>query len=147
MTYSRTNYLWGCYRKSRDRKLTGTLSGSMFYACATGICAISTLVGPFHRKWCQSRDWPEEASPDRKYVLRIWRNRYCWSSEQTKHDATCTAETVSRQNMTLQVLLKQWVNDVTGTAETVSRRKMMLQVLLKQWVDEIWRYRYCWNSE
>jgi hypothetical protein len=48
--YQWCNYLWGCYRKSRDRKLTGTLSGSMFYACANGICAISTLVGPFHRK-------------------------------------------------------------------------------------------------
>ena len=61
----------GCYRKSRDRKVTGTMSGSMFYACATGSCAISVLVGHFHRKWRQSRDRPEEASPDRKYVLRM----------------------------------------------------------------------------
>jgi hypothetical protein len=37
----------GCYRKSRDRKVTGTMSGSMFYACATGSCAISVLVGIF----------------------------------------------------------------------------------------------------
>ena len=27
-----------------------TLSGSMFCVCATGSCAISALVGPFHRK-------------------------------------------------------------------------------------------------
>ena len=27
------------------------LSGSMFCACATGSCAIYTLVGPFDRKW------------------------------------------------------------------------------------------------
>jgi hypothetical protein len=33
-----------------------TMSGSMFCACATGNCAISALVGPFDRKWRQSRD-------------------------------------------------------------------------------------------
>ena len=27
------------------------LFGSMLCACATGTCAISALVGPFHRKW------------------------------------------------------------------------------------------------
>lgn len=33
-----------------------TLTGSMLCACATRRCAISALVGPFHRKWRQSRD-------------------------------------------------------------------------------------------
>jgi len=60
---------WWCYRKSRDRKwrdrkwpwpevtLTGSHvtesapTGNMLCACATGSCAISALVGPFHRKW------------------------------------------------------------------------------------------------
>ena len=32
------------------------LSGSMFCAYATGSCPISALVGPFDRKWRQSRD-------------------------------------------------------------------------------------------
>jgi hypothetical protein len=51
------------YRKSRDRKWhqsrdrkwrqSRVMSGSMFCACATGSCVISTLVGPFDRK-CQS---------------------------------------------------------------------------------------------
>jgi hypothetical protein len=63
----------GCYRKSlgrkwrqscdqkwhqsRDRKWRQprSPSGSMFCACATGSCAISTLLGPFDRKW----PWPE----------------------------------------------------------------------------------------
>ena len=35
------------------RLLEEVLSGSMFCACTTGSCAISTLVGPFDWKWHQ----------------------------------------------------------------------------------------------
>jgi len=49
---------WGWSdRKSRDRKwpwpevTESAPTGSVFCACATGSCAISALVGPFHRKW------------------------------------------------------------------------------------------------
>jgi hypothetical protein len=64
--------LWGATGNKRDRKWrdqkwrqshdqtwhqSRTLSGSMFCACATGSGAISALVGPFDRKWRQSRDW------------------------------------------------------------------------------------------
>jgi hypothetical protein len=71
-------------RKSRDRKWrqTRALSGRMFCACATGSCAISTLVGPFDRKW-RSHVTGSDVShvtgsnPVRKYVLRMhnWKLR------------------------------------------------------------------------
>jgi hypothetical protein len=43
--------------ESRDRKWHQSVSGSMLCTCATGSCATSALVGPFDRKWRQSRDW------------------------------------------------------------------------------------------
>jgi hypothetical protein len=71
-------------RKSRDRKWrqSRALSGRMFCACATGSCAISTLVGPFDRKW-RSHVTGSDVShvtgsnPVRKYVLRMhnWKLR------------------------------------------------------------------------
>ena len=61
------------WHQSRDRKRPCpevTLTGSMLCAaCATGSCAISTLVGPFDRKWqshvtgrgsVRKCPWPED---------------------------------------------------------------------------------------
>jgi hypothetical protein len=65
----------GCNRKWRDRKSrqSGALSGYMFCACATESCAISALVWPVDRKWCQSRDrkrtCPEVALTGRRFCV------------------------------------------------------------------------------
>ena len=58
------------WRQTRDRKWrqSRALSGSSFFACATGSCAISALVGPFDRK-LQSH--VTGSDPDRKYVLPV----------------------------------------------------------------------------
>jgi hypothetical protein len=51
-------------------RVTGALSRSMFCACATG-CAISALVGLFHRKW-QSRQTGSRNLMDPKTLPTIW---------------------------------------------------------------------------
>ena len=61
---------------TESKHQSGALSGSMFCACATESCAISAPVGPFDRKWRESRDrkglWPEVGSAHARIFPRAF---------------------------------------------------------------------------